>query len=277
MVNGMRTSATIDRPIPVWVVGLARRTLLVTGLLLGFFLLGSALAHADPKQPHPAPGHGIGHGLLSHLPLVSDTITSVTSDPIKSVTKVVTDVTKTVTPVTKAVTTLTTDVTSEVVRTTMPILQPAVGMTGPILQPVITPVLDPGTSPTRAETPAAAPDVDPIAVVPVAPSMSAPFFAAPPSISVVPPLVLPAPAVATSSDTMLLPGSGPLLPPGGEGPIVDVTGAGSCGGASGPSGPVAGMSRPFFGLFAAALTGVRVRAGTGPPKWCLFDPRHHPS
>jgi hypothetical protein len=96
------------------------------------------------------------------------------------------------------------------------------------------------------------------------------------SISVVPPLVLPATAQVTSSDTILLPGSGPLLPPGGNGPIVDVTGAGSCSG-SGSAGPVFGISRPFFELSAAHLTGVRVRPGTGPPKWCFFDPHHHPS
>jgi hypothetical protein len=277
MVKAMPTSATVDRPIPIWVVGFVRRTLLVIGLLFGFFLVSSALAHADPKLPHSPPVHGIGHG--HGLPLVSDPIMSVTSDPIKSVTKVVTDVTKTVTPVTKVVTGLTTDVTSVVVRTTTPILQPAVGMTTPVLRPIITPVLDPGTSPTQAETQSATPDVDPITVVPVAPPVAPPTAAATApsvSISVVPPLVLPATALVTSSDTILLPGSGPLLPPGGDGPIVDVTGAGSCSG-SGSAGPVFGISRPFFELSAAHLTGVRVRPGTGPPKWCFFDPHHHPS
>jgi hypothetical protein len=109
----------------------------------------------------------------------------------------------------------------------------------------------------------------------VVPPVSIPT-AVPVWISVVPPLVLPAAVPVAASETVLVPGSGPHLPPVGDGPIVDVTGAGSCCG-SGPSGPVSGISRPFVGLFAARLTGMSVRAGAGPPKWCFFDPRHHPS
>jgi hypothetical protein len=281
MVNAMPTSATVDRSIPAWVVGLVRRTLLVAGLLFGFFLAGSALAHAEPKLPHPAPVHGIGHGLLRGVPAVSDTITSLTSDPITSVTKVVADVTKTARPVTKVVTALTTDVTTTVVRTTTPILQPAVGMTTPMLQPVLTPVLGPpaGSRPT-ATAPSATPDVDPIIATPAAQPVSATPAVPTSVVSVLPPQVLPvdmffAPVVV-SSVANLPPARSPHVPLDGGTPIVDVTGGNStCG--SGPTGPMFGISRPFFGLSTTRLPGTGVRPGAGPPKWWFFDPHHHPS
>jgi hypothetical protein len=271
MVSAMRTSATIDRPIPAWVVGLVRRTLVVTGLLFGFFLVGSALAHADPKLPHPAPVHGIGHGLLPDVPLVSDTISSVPH--------IVSPVTKAVAPVTDVVTSLTTNVTTTAVRTIQPVVQPAMGMTTPVLMPVITPVLGPPAT-SRPTAPTATPAVDPITDAPAAQPVSAQTPAVPaPMTTVRPPQVLPVDALvvpADSSVAKLPPTPSPRVPLDGDSPIVDVTGGSSTCGSS-PTGPMFGISRPFSGPSATRLAGAGVWPGSGPPKWWFFDPHHHPS
>jgi hypothetical protein len=57
---------------------------------------------------------------------------------------------------------------------------------------------------------------------------------------------------------------------------MDVTsGSSTCG--SSPTGPMFGISRPFFGPSTALLAGMGVRPGAGPPKWWFYDPHHHPS
>ena len=270
MVMPMRASASIFRPILPWVVGLLRRSLVVVGLLFGFLLAGSALAHAETKPPHPVPIHGIGHVPLPDVPALSDTITSIKHT--------ITSVTKTVAPVTKVVTSLTTNVTTTVVRTVTPIVRPAMDMTAPVLNPVLTP--SPARSRPPATTQAATPDLDPIIGAPVAPPVPAQPAAVPTaSISVVPPQVLPVDVhfVPLSSSGMeLLPAPSPRVPLDGDGPIMDVTGGNSTCGSS-TNGPMFGISRPFFGLKAALLAGTGVRPGTGAPKWWFFDPRHHPS
>ena len=267
MVMPMCAFASVFRPILPWVVGLLRRSLVVAGLLFGFLLAGSALAHAETKQPHPVPIHGIGQIRPLDVPGLPNTITNT-----------VTSVTKTVTPVTKAVTTLTTDVTTTVVQTITPIVRPAMGMAAPVLSPVLPP--PPARSRLPATTEAATPVLAPITAAPVAPPVSAQPAAVPTtsSISVVPPQVLPVEHFVPpgSPDTELLTAPSPRVPLGGDAPIMDVTGGNSTCGSS-TNGPMFGVSRPSFGLITALLAGTGVRPGAGPPKWWFFDPRHHPS
>ncbi len=272
MVMPMRAPAGIFRPILPWMVGLLRRSLLVAGLLFGFLLAGSALAHAETKPPHPVPIHGIGQIRRLDVPGLSDRITSITNT--------ITSVTKTVAPVTKVVTTLTTDVTNTVVQTIKPIVRPAMGMTAPVLTPKLPP--PPARSRPPATTRAATPDLEPITAAPTAapvPAQSA-AVATTTSISVVPPQVLPVdvhlvpPPGSPGAELLLTPS--PRVPLGGDDPIMDVTGGNSTCGSS-TNGPMFGVSRPFFGPTAALLAGMGVRPGAGPPKWWFFDPRHHPS
>jgi len=242
-------------------------------LLFGFFLAGSALAHAEPKLPHPVPVHGIGHGhgLLPDVPLVSDTVSSVQH--------AISPVTKAVAPVTNVVTSLTTNVTTTVVRTIQPVVQPAMSMTTPVLTPIIAPVLGPPAT-SRSTAPAVTPAVDPITDAPAAQPVSAQTPAVPTTMTAVrPPQVLPVDVLvvpADSSVVKLLPAPSPRVPFDGRSPIVDVTGGSSTYGSS-PTGPTFGISRPFAGSSATRLTGTGVWPGAGPPKWWLFDPHHHPS
>jgi hypothetical protein len=270
MVMPMRASASFFRPILPWVVGLLRRSLVVVGLLFGFLLAGSALAHAETKSPHPVPIHGIGQIRLLDLPGLPD--------PITSIKNTITSVTKTVTPVTKVVTTLTTDVTTTVVQTIKPVVQPAMGMTAPVLTSVVTP--PPARSRPPATTQAATPVLAPITAAPVAQPVSTQPAAVPTtsSISVVPPQVLPVEHFVppSSPDTELLPAPSPRVPLGDDDPIMDVTGGNSTCGSS-TNGPMFGVSRPSFGLTTALLAGTGVRPGAGPPIWWFFDLRHHPS
>jgi hypothetical protein len=270
------------------VVGLLRRSLVVAGLLFGFLLAGSALAHAETKPPPSIPAVGIGPIQLPHVPDVpalTDTVTSV-KHTIKSVTKVVTPVTKVVTPVTTVVTSLTTDVTTvttdlttTVVRTISPVVQPAVSMTDPVLAPVLNP--PPARSRPTGTTQSATADVDPTDVAPAAQPVPAQPTTMPTTQTslVVQPQVLPVDVLfvpAISSAAKLSPAPSPRVPLNGDGPIMDVTGGNSTCGSS-TAGPMSGISRPFFGPTADRLAGIRIRPGAGPPKWWFFDPRHHPS
>ncbi|HEY3611450.1 MAG TPA: hypothetical protein VGL06_28410 [Pseudonocardiaceae bacterium] len=290
----MRASAGFFGPILPWVVGLLRRSLVVAGLLFGFLLAGSALAHAETKPPHPVPVHGIGQIRRLDLPSLPGTITSITNT-IPSVTKIVAPVTKVVSTLTTDVTnvtaltttnvtTLTTDVTNTVVQTITPIVRPAMGMTAPVLAPILPP--PPAGSRPPATTQAAAPVPEPTTAAPVAQPVSARPVSAQPavvpttaaSISVVPPQVWPVEHFVSPSSpgTKLLPAPSPRVPLGGNDPIMDVTGGNSTCGSS-PNGPMFGVARPSFGLTTALLAGMGVRPGAGPPKWWFFDPRHHPS
>jgi hypothetical protein len=270
MVMPMHASASIFRPILPWVVGLLRRSLVVAGLLFGFLLVGSALAHAETKLPHPVRIHGIGQIRPLDLSGLPDTITSTTNT--------VAPVTKTVAPVTKVVTTLTTDVTTTVGQTITPIVRPAMGMTAPVLTQVLPP--PPARSRPPATTRAATPVLEPITAAPVSQPVSAQLAAVPTtSISVVPPQVLPVDVhfvPPSSPGTKLLPAPSPRVPLGGDDPIMDVTGGNSTCGSS-TTGQMFGISRAFFGVSADRLAGIGIRPGAGPPKWWFFDPRHHPS
>jgi hypothetical protein len=283
MVKAMCTCACIVRSIRPRVIGLLRRSLMVAGLLFGFLLAGSALAHAETKPPPAIPALGIGPIQLPHVPDVpalTDTVASA-KHTIKSVTKVVTPVTKVVTPVTKVVTSLTTDVTTTVVRTISPVVRPAVGMTAPVLAPVLSP--PPARSRPTVTTQSTTPDVDPIAVAPPAPAQSVP--AQPATVPttqisvVVQPQVLPVNVLfvpAIPSATKLSSAPSPRVPLDDDRPIMDVTGGNSTCGSS-TTGQMFGISRAFFGVPADRLAGIGIRPGGGPPKWWFFDPRHHPS
>jgi len=288
MVKAMCTCACIVRSIHPRVVGLLRRSLVVAGLLFGFLLAGSALAHAETKPPPSIPAVGIGPIQLPHVPDVpalTDTVASA-KHTIKSVTNVVTPVTKVVKPVTKVVTSLTTDVTAltadvttTVVQTIRPVLQPAMGMTTPVLAPVLSPL--PTLSRPTVTTQSATPDVDPIAVAPPAqpvpvqpatvPTTQISFVVQPQVLSVD---VLFVPAIPSA--TKLSSAPSPRVPLGDDRPIMDVTGGNSTCGSS-TTGQMFGISRAFFGVSADRLAGIGIRPGAGSPKWWFFDPRHHPS
>jgi hypothetical protein len=270
----MCTFAGILRSIHPRMVGLVRRSLLVAGLLFGFLLAGSALAHAETGPPPPIPVLGVEPVQLPDVPDVP-----ALSDTIFSAQQAIASAPKVVTPVTKVVTSLTTDVTTSVVRTINPVVRPAVGVSTPVLAPLLGP--PPATSRPTATAQPATPDVDPITDALVAQPVSAQpaTVLTTTPIPVVQPQVLPVdvPFVpAISSATRLSAAPSPRVPLDDDGPIVDVTGGNStCG--SNPTGQMFGVSRSFFGPFADRLVGTGVRPGTGPPKWWFFDPHHHPS
>jgi len=272
MVKPMHTFAGILRSIHPRVVGLVRRTLLVIGLLFGFLLAGSALAHAETERP-PISALGVGPIQLPSVPGVP-----ALSDTISSAQHTISSVTKVVAPATTAVTSLTTGVTTAVVQTIPPVVRPAVGVTIPVVPPIRTPVLSLAGSRPTAATQSGTPN--PITGAPVAQPVSTQTAEVPTTLtSVVPPQVLPVdvPFVpAISSVAKLPPAPSPRVPFDGDSPIVDVTGGNSTCGSS-PTGQMFGISRPFFGLSADRLAGMGIRPGAGPPKWWFFDPRHHPS
>jgi hypothetical protein len=296
MVVRMCAFAGRVRSIDPRIVGLLRRSLMVAGLLFGFVVAGSAVAHADGRPtPPPKPSLGIGLRTLRGLPIpvapILRPITSVAAHTVGTVRKTLAPVTRTLAPVTKPLTSITTGLTTTVVRTVAPIIEPAVAVTTPILQPVM-PVLPPpppgrssggggGTTPLGAPNPAL---TDPTTTLPVTDPVALPPLASTgPAQAVVPPSsggtfdgILVLPKHSGSEESPAIPTPAPPPDNDGGGPIADVTG-GASSGASGPSGQVSGISRPSFGTAADQLSTTGVRPGTGPPKWWLFDPHHHPS
>jgi hypothetical protein len=205
---------------------------------------------------------------------VTGTITSVATHAVDTVTK-------TAAPLTNAVTSATTDLTISVVRTISPIVHPAVTMTTPVLGPVSRP-------PPQLRLP---PPVGSLAATTIpATNLDTPAATDSRAVTVPPPRSVVTPTNVTTADRMsvLSPHSDESIftpaPPrasrstddSGGGPIANVGGT-SCAGNTGPGGPTSGISRPTSGISPDLLSAIRIRPGTGPPKWSFFDPYHHPS
>lgn len=305
MVFAMLTSGLRPRPIDPRIIGLLRRSLVLAGLLAGFLLFGTALAHAADNTPQQHPKHGVrtqdlglptvpGVPSLPPLPPVTQPITQTLQPVVGAVTSTVSTtvgtVTKTAAPTTGALTHLTSGLTTTVVGTITPIVQP-VGITPPVVPPIPPPVISPPPQrrpPPPAGIPVTASDpTDPAAstsgLVSTAATLAQPNAHPRPGTQ----LLVPQPnsvlvggvagvAGETATDGVLA-DNGPTAPPSTPfGPIADATGATISGGGN-ANGPAAGISRPASGISADLSSATRVRPGTGPPKWWFFDPRHHPS
>lgn len=311
----MGTFAGVWRSIDPRIIGLLRRSLTIAGLLFGFFVAGSTLAHAQdrtPPQPHN-PASLVGSLGLPDLPpldpvtqpirkvtkplqpITSPITRSVVAPVVQPITKAVAPVTaiatqtlgavtKTLAPLTNTLTSITTGVTTTVVRTVDPVVKPAVGVTAPVVTPILYPVLPPppgGWQPpgqTFGGTPD--PSVDTLAsaatVVGPATALSPQPIAAQPFVALVPPAyALP----AGTLDGGLADVGGPGVPPPDRsgGPIVDITTGANSGGGSGSGGPASGISCAVAGIGDNLWSSNGVRPGAGPPKWWLFDAHNHPS
>jgi hypothetical protein len=281
MVVAMRALVGKLRPIDPRIIGLLRRALMVLGFLLGFLVAGSALAHAEDRTPQPKPERGVElpvqpHGQLQLPPVlapVTGTITSVATHTVDTVTK-------TAAPLTNAVTSVTTDLTTSVVRTISPIVHPAVTMTTPVLGAVSPPPpmrLPPPVG-TFTTTTIPATDLDTLTTTDShAGAVPTPRSVVPPtSVTTVDRMSVLSPHSDESIFTPAPPRASRSADDSGGGPIADAGGT-SCAGNTGPGSPTSGISRPTSGISPDLLSAIRVRPGTGPPKWSFFDPYHHPS
>jgi hypothetical protein len=196
-------------------------------------------------------------------------------------------VAKTVQPITATLRSATTGLVTTVVGTVNPAVRPAAGVTVPPLGPVLRPVLDPllGGPSMAPESGAATADPDADgALGPAAATRSISVTTLTnlarlvvPQANGLPAAPLLMPYRYSTDDRATVSGGGPYRnpdPPGG--PPADITGA-SSNGAGGPNGPTTGIAWQNSGASAFPLSLVRVRPGTGPPKWWFFDPHHHPS
>lgn len=310
MVDRMRALASRFRRIDPTAVGLLRRALTIIGLLIGFAIAGSSLAHAsDCANPHvswkdgPSATRNSGDPqapIAQPITAAGHSVISTASDPIASIPS-------TVTGVTNLVTQAASQVVQPVLRPVAGIVQPVIGQLVAIVpsaESVIAPIL-PGPSPIsqpgRSHLPGPPPIPDPASSsASVASSPGTPNAAAAatvvlpaPSPNLVPwaasadkrPVVQPVHSyqmirdhvgAQTKSPRESRPAWRPSAPTRPDGCEPDDGGFGLLGGDGGP-GPMPGIAATMPRTPAAAGCGFGADPNFRPPHWCFFNPHNHPS